>query len=59
MIAWCLYIAGHVVYMGIEQFDLPLNKTYQWLMAKSAVVQGNGDGPWDVLESIDDPPPDG
>lgn len=47
--SWILYAMGDAV-SRLLAFDLfafvyPL---YNWLMLKSAKVQGDGDGPWEV-----------
>lgn len=49
LLAWALYWAGHWVSRWNDHdrrftwigFDL-----YQWLMARSSDVQGDGKGPW-------------
>lgn len=58
--AWTFYLAGDVVSRIMNKVELRgrLYDIYNWLMVTSTKIQGQGNGPWEIInrpkENIED-----
>ena len=55
LLAWAFYWVGHWVSCTFHWAEWlgHLYPVYNWLMLTSTRIQGNGDGPWEILQTVE------